>query len=237
MLLSMIICAVSLLSSFSRGVNTNSNKYNKILPEVYDISLTNKLVYHIQLTSGKHYIGITDNLNKRWAQHLSNKGSKWTKIYKPEKIVDVWSEGTDELENKITSELMDKYGINNVRGGNCHCPILKECKKYGCKYSETIYELDKIMSLLEEDWVREIIETELTYDINGNYISQAGREKGFVNKISDNVIKQNNKWYYNDNGNLNTITITTLPSINPTIESKCSNSPCILTITGPLYQI
>ncbi len=42
--------------------------------------------------------------------------SYWTKKYKPLKVIDTIQNCDDE--DKITIQYMDKYGINNVRGGS-----------------------------------------------------------------------------------------------------------------------
>ena len=62
---------------------------------------------------------------------------------------------------------MDKYGIDKVRGGVCHCPILSECKKFGCKYDEVYsredaeqFEIGKrLRFVLDNEWVQQIILT------------------------------------------------------------------------------
>ena len=74
-------------------------------------------VYHLELEDDCHYVESTYNLNQRYAQHLDKDGAKWTKIHKPTRIVQVWTDGTLELENKITLELIDRYGKDKVRGG------------------------------------------------------------------------------------------------------------------------
>ena len=154
-LISLIICTIS-ITTITRGVKVRAPSSHTQTPNT-NTDDSSDIVYHLLLEGGNHYIGITSNLNKRWNQHVTNKGSKWTKLHKPIKMVEVWQDGTLELENKITYELMNKYGVTNVRGGDCHCPILKECKKFGCNYSDEISELDKIIGLLNKDWVREII--------------------------------------------------------------------------------
>lgn len=45
-------------------------------------------IYILKLSNSKWYIGKTNNINKRFKQHIDNKylGSSWTNLYKPIKI-------------------------------------------------------------------------------------------------------------------------------------------------------
>lgn len=75
-------------------------------------------IYAIKLEQGKYYIGKTSNPQFRLQSHFYSNGSKWTKIYKPIKVLEIKSNCDDYDEDKITMQYMDKYGINNVRGGS-----------------------------------------------------------------------------------------------------------------------
>ena len=75
-------------------------------------------IYVLQLEQGKYYIGKTNNPKFRLENHFNFNGSEWTKIYKPLKILDIKPNCDDYDEDKITRQYMDKYGINNVRGGS-----------------------------------------------------------------------------------------------------------------------
>ena len=75
-------------------------------------------IYTIQLEQGKYYIGKTNNPQIRLESHFKSNGSEWTKIYKPLKVIEVIPNCDDYDEDKITRQYMDKYGINNVRGGS-----------------------------------------------------------------------------------------------------------------------
>ena len=75
-------------------------------------------IYVLQLEKGKYYVGKTNNLQFRMDQHFNSNGSEWTKLYKPIKIVEFKSNCDDYDEDKITIQYMDKYGIDNVRGGS-----------------------------------------------------------------------------------------------------------------------
>ena len=75
-------------------------------------------IYVLQLEQGKYYIGKTNNPHFRLESHFNSNGSEWTKIYRPLKILELKTNCDDYDEDKITRQYMDKYGINNVRGGS-----------------------------------------------------------------------------------------------------------------------
>ena len=75
-------------------------------------------IYALQLQQGKYYIGKTNNPQFRLQSHFESNGSEWTKLYKPLKILEIKSNCDDYDEDKITRQYMDKYGLNNVRGGS-----------------------------------------------------------------------------------------------------------------------
>ena len=80
------------------------------------------MVYVIELEQSKYYIGITMNLNMRYAQHEEGSGAGWTKLFKPIRIIEVIPHANKELENQVALKYMDKYGKENVRGGY-HCKV------------------------------------------------------------------------------------------------------------------
>ena len=75
-------------------------------------------IYIMELTSGKYYVGKTNNPKFRLENHFNSNGSEWTKKYKPIKVLDLIPNCDDYDEDKITKQYMDDYGINNVRGGS-----------------------------------------------------------------------------------------------------------------------
>ena len=75
-------------------------------------------IYAIKLEKGKYYIGKTSNPQFRLQSHFDSNGSSWTKKYKPLKVIEIKPNCDDYDEDKITKQYMDKYGINNVRGGS-----------------------------------------------------------------------------------------------------------------------
>ena len=78
-------------------------------------------IYVLKCQGGKYYVGKTDTFDKRYKEHLTGEGAAWTKKYRPigiEKVI----KGDKFDENKITKQYMDKYGVDNVRGGS-YCQI------------------------------------------------------------------------------------------------------------------
>ena len=75
-------------------------------------------IYALELEDGKYYIGKTDNPEYRIENHFNSTGSAWTKLYKPLKAIEIKPDCDDYDEDKITIQYMDKYGIDNVRGGS-----------------------------------------------------------------------------------------------------------------------
>jgi predicted GIY-YIG superfamily endonuclease len=76
------------------------------------------MVYVLELEDDCWYVGITHNLNMRYAQHLSGDGALWTKMHRPKRIYDVYVEdATFKLENEVTRKFIEVYGEDKVRGG------------------------------------------------------------------------------------------------------------------------
>ena len=92
-------------------------------------------IYVIHLQNDKYYIGKTVNPHFRIETHFTNNGAEWTKLHKPIKILELIPNCDDYDEDKYTYKYMDKYGIDNVRGGSYTSPILDK---------ETINQLKKI---------------------------------------------------------------------------------------------
>ncbi len=76
------------------------------------------MIYILKLENNKYYIGKTDNITKRYNEHINGLGSFWTKINKPVCIIKIIENCSPFDEDKYVKEYMNKYGINNVRGGS-----------------------------------------------------------------------------------------------------------------------
>jgi predicted GIY-YIG superfamily endonuclease len=76
-------------------------------------------VYVLELQDGYYYVGVTYNLNQRWAQHQMGQGANWTKLHRPVRIVEVITDGCSRAkEDEVTQRYMDIYGRDRVRGGS-----------------------------------------------------------------------------------------------------------------------
>ena len=75
-------------------------------------------IYILELEEGKYYVGKTNNPHFRLESHFNSNGSEWTKKYNPIRVLELKPNCDDYDEDKITRKYMDKYGINNVRGGS-----------------------------------------------------------------------------------------------------------------------
>jgi len=83
-------------------------------------------IYALELTQGKYYIGKTNQTGFRIEQHFHSNGSTWTTKYPPLRVIEIIHNCDDYDEDKYTRKYMDKYGIDNVRGGSFCEEILEE---------------------------------------------------------------------------------------------------------------
>jgi hypothetical protein len=78
-------------------------------------------IYILKLVENKFYVGKTRNPCFRLDSHFekySGGGSAWTRKYKPLAVEQLIPDCDDYDEDKYTRIYMDKYGIDNVRGGS-----------------------------------------------------------------------------------------------------------------------
>jgi len=81
------------------------------------------LIYILKLENSKYYIGKTTNIDSRLSAHMLGNGSEWTKLHKPIKIDKIIYDCDNFDEDKWTLIYMNRYGIDNVRGGS-FCKII-----------------------------------------------------------------------------------------------------------------
>lgn len=90
--------------------------FNKMEPNgelsVYVLKCTDSTFF-------KYYVGSTTKIaRERILEHFTNHGAGWTKIYQPVDVLEIISPADRFDEDKYTKIYMEKYGIENVRGGS-----------------------------------------------------------------------------------------------------------------------
>lgn len=76
------------------------------------------IIYALWLRNGKYYVGQTWNIRRRLGDHFSGNGSVWTTMHPPISVLYTVRSNSKFDEDRYTLELMDKYGMTNVRGGS-----------------------------------------------------------------------------------------------------------------------
>lgn len=94
----------------------NFNIENYIDCDISNLNLFTNYIYVLKLLDQRYYIGRTSNIFKRIEEHFTNNGSIYTKMYKPEKVIEIQEEKTNEDEKIKTLQYMDMYGWQKVRG-------------------------------------------------------------------------------------------------------------------------
>jgi predicted GIY-YIG superfamily endonuclease len=80
-------------------------------------------VYVLQLKQSKWYVGVTENMERRYSEHIDGKGSGWTRKHSVMRIHETFVVKEEEkvgAESKKVAELMWLHGVNRVRGAE-HC--------------------------------------------------------------------------------------------------------------------
>lgn len=152
-------------------------------------------IYVLQLQQGKYYVGKTNNPRYRLESHFCEGGSVWTTIYNPIQVVELIPDCDDYDEDKYTRKYMDKYGIDNVRGGSFVTVELDKstidllvkmsngtndqcfaCGKKGhfvkdCEYNAYMHDLDTIEKIEDEiKHIAELSQILKVYRVDGKYI-------------------------------------------------------------------
>ena len=122
-------------------------------------------IYILQCKNNKYYIGSSDNVDLRIEAHFNNRGSVWTKLHKPVKLIKTYYKCDNFDEDKYTKIYMGKYGIDNVRGGSYSSIKLP---------SKTIYHLQKELATSNNNCFK--------CGRNGHFIKDCNKTKIYQNK-------------------------------------------------------
>ena len=79
-------------------------------------------IYILELDNKKYYVGKTHNPCFRFEQHFQSNGCSWTIKHKPIRLYELIPDCDDFDEDKYTLKYMNKFGIDNVRGGS-YCEL------------------------------------------------------------------------------------------------------------------
>jgi predicted GIY-YIG superfamily endonuclease len=74
-------------------------------------------IYVLKLYDDKYYVGKTENIETRLRAHYNGKGSSWTQKYPALQTIETIECDDPYDEDKVTLKYMERYGIENVRGG------------------------------------------------------------------------------------------------------------------------
>lgn len=82
-------------------------------------------IYVLRLEDGKYYVGQSNDLARRFNDHLSaTRGAEWTRIHHPIEIMRRYRTGFNDpimamkVENDHTFQCIKEFGWQNVRGGD-----------------------------------------------------------------------------------------------------------------------
>ena len=178
-------------------------------------------IYILRLKQNKYYVGKTNNPQARIDDHYSSNGSSWTKKYKPIEVVELIDDCDDYDEDKYTLKYMNKYGIDNVRGGS-FCQIILNQKEldiiqkmingsnnncYKCNGDHFVNECDVNEHDVNECDVNECDVNECDvneYDVNKCDVNECDVNECDVNECDvnkHNVIKSYNCRYCSETSN------------------------------------
>tara|TARA_Y100000356_G_C11182440_1_gene247613 strand:+ start:106 stop:852 length:747 start_codon:yes stop_codon:yes gene_type:complete len=121
-----------------------------------------KNIYILKLQENKYFVGKTDNIEYIYHKHLNGTFSEWTKKYKPVLILEIIEDILND-EDAYVIKYMNKYGIENVRGGSYNDEELSEevIKNLNNKLKNEITINDYIQHFYDSDLVK--LNSEIEY--------------------------------------------------------------------------
>ena len=88
------------------------------IPSTPSTSSSQLFIYVLKLQDDKYYVGkVVGEITQRMEEHMAGKASSWTQQHVPIEVMEIKT-GDDYDEDKYVLKYMQKYGIDNVRGGS-----------------------------------------------------------------------------------------------------------------------
>lgn len=77
-------------------------------------------VYSLNLEGGKKYVGLTKDPERRFSEHFSGRGAKFTQKHKPISVNHIQTcksmQAAKRAEKKVYENMRDYHGMDKVRG-------------------------------------------------------------------------------------------------------------------------
>ena len=135
--------------------------------------MTKTNVYVLKLEGGRYYVGKSDNVMKRYQEHLNGGGSAWTKKYTPVSLEKTIKDVSPFEEDKVTKEYMLKYGVDKVRGG-AYVSIVLDDDQYRFLERELFAVQDKCVNCGRDGHF--VKDCYAKTDVNGNSLEYEGED-------------------------------------------------------------
>lgn len=171
-------------------------------------------LYVLELEDGKYYVGTTTrSVDDRFLEHINECGSAWSKKHKPISVIET-KENVDKYdEDKYTKMYMDKYGIDNVRGGSYVSIQLPDYQLKALQYELKTSNDQCFRCRRTNHYANECY---ATTDVNGELLEKSSRSNSITSTSS--VVKS--------------LSITPSPSVNHPSNINISTSTVILPSSG-----
>jgi predicted GIY-YIG superfamily endonuclease len=75
------------------------------------------IIYVLECTDKKYFVGKTKNIQEDLNKHFIGNGGRFTQQYKPIKCIEQYETEDTLLEDYIVKQYMIRHGTDNVRGG------------------------------------------------------------------------------------------------------------------------